>query len=963
MADRGHHPNERDPAPAYGTNQFARLDDALREWDERPAAAAAVAAPALGRPQQVGPYRVLEIIGEGGMGSVYKAEQVRPVRRVVALKLVKPGLDSREVLARFEAERQALARMDHPHIAKVLDAGADELGRPYFVMEYVPGTPIARFCDDNKLTIRQRLELFIQVCDAIAHAHTKSVLHRDIKSSNVLAYVNDGKPTVKVIDFGVAKALTSERLTEITFSTDRGAVIGTYDSMSPEQADGSRDIDTRTDVYALGVLLYQLLTGAKPFDKRTLAAADDHALRRMIRDVEPPRPSARVTSLGAEAAARVAEDRQTRVDSLARALRGELEWIPMMAMRKERERRYASPLALADDVRNYLAGRPLAAGPESKVYVATKFVKRHRAALGGVATGLILLTAASIFYLHRIRAEQAKTLAALARAQEQTEIAEKRQAVAEYERAVATNAKEMMSDMLTALNPARARGREVKLEDVLRESAKRVEAQFKDQPDVEAQLRTDIARTMFAIGHAEEALPHYRRALELRRRLAGPDAAPTALAGSRLGHALIDLERYEEAETLLRPAFELCRLRLPPDEPARLQVEAMYGVLLSRIDRNKEAEPILRAVFEQRRTMTGPDVGPDGLETLTAASNLGLVLNRLNRNDEAERLLRDALERRLRIGGGADDPATSRLQHNLGQFLWKVGREDEARELQGAALEMSRRMYPEGHPDLVTSITSNALLLQNVRRSAEAEALAREAYATGLRAQGADHPRTIEAQLILQRVLTETGRADEAIPLVRDAVERRRRLRGPDHAETRDATRALAVTLKMARRPDESAAAMRDMVASARRAYGDEHKETMVALMYQAILLRDLKRYAEQESVLSEVIRLAERRADLIKSVELARWRATRAISVRQQGRLDEAEPLLRDAMAELREHGSTAAGDANLRWCMLALADVAEAKGRGEEAARLRDEARETGADARPATRPATHPATLMSH
>src|SRR5688572_22122937 len=374
---------EADPRYRYGTNEFGRLHEALDEWDDRSdAAPAAVAAPALARPQQVGRYRVIEVIGEGGMGAVYKAEQLRPVRRVVAVKLIKPGLDSREVLARFDAERQALARMDHANIARVLDAGADELGRPYFVMEYVPGVPITRFCDAGKLTIRQRLELFIQVCDAIAHAHTKSILHRDIKSSNVLAYLNDGKPTAKVIDFGVAKALTSERLTELTFSTDRGAVIGTYDSMSPEQAGGSRDIDTRTDVYALGVLLYQLLTGAKPFDQRTLAAADDQALRRIIRDVEPPRPSARVTSLGAEAAARVAEDRQTRVDSLTRALRGELEWIPMMAMRKERERRYASPLALADDVRNYLAGRPLTAGPESKMYVAKKFIKRHRAALG-----------------------------------------------------------------------------------------------------------------------------------------------------------------------------------------------------------------------------------------------------------------------------------------------------------------------------------------------------------------------------------------------------------------------------------------------------------------------------------------------------------------------------------------------------------------------------------------------------
>src|SRR5688572_7765894 len=210
MADRGHPPDERDPAaPAYGTNEFARLDGALREWADDPGtAAAAVVAPALARPQQVGHYRVTDVIGEGGMGAVYKAEQLRPVRRTVAVKLIKPGLDSREVLARFDAERQALARMDHTNIAKVLDAGADERGRPYFVMEYVPGMPITRFCDEQRLGLRERLELFCQACEAIAHAHTKAIIHRDIKSSNVLAHSQDGKPVVKVIDFGVAKAIT-----------------------------------------------------------------------------------------------------------------------------------------------------------------------------------------------------------------------------------------------------------------------------------------------------------------------------------------------------------------------------------------------------------------------------------------------------------------------------------------------------------------------------------------------------------------------------------------------------------------------------------------------------------------------------------------------------------------------------------------------------------------------------------
>lgn len=331
-------------------------------------------------PKQIGPYHVLESLGAGGMGEVYKAERRSPMRQTVAIKIIKLGFDSKEVIARFASERQALARMDHPNIAKVLDAGASESGRPYFVMEYVPGEPITEFADENKLAIKDRLLLFAQVCDAIAHAHTKTIIHRDIKSKNVLAWTNDGKPTVKVIDFGIAKALTGDRLTDATFNTDRGQTIGTWENMSPEQAEGSPDIDTRTDVYSLGVLLYELLTGAKPFDHETLAKAADHEIKRIIREVEPPRPSTRLSSLG-EGATKIAALRQERLDALTKQLRSELEWIPLKAMRKERDRRYASVRELAEDLDNYLAGKPLLAGPESPAYRVRKFVGRHRSAV------------------------------------------------------------------------------------------------------------------------------------------------------------------------------------------------------------------------------------------------------------------------------------------------------------------------------------------------------------------------------------------------------------------------------------------------------------------------------------------------------------------------------------------------------------------------------------------------------
>jgi WD40 repeat protein/serine/threonine protein kinase len=344
-------------------------------------------------PRSIGRYHILSVLGHGGMGSVYKAEQRHPIRRTVAIKIIKLGLDTREIVARFESERQALARMDHPNIARVLDAGTTDGGNPYFVMEYVPGRPITQFADENKLTIGQRLELFKQVCQAVQHAHTKAIIHRDIKASNILASMHDAQPQVKVIDFGIAKALTSDRLTEATFATSAGMAVGTLEYMSPEQADCSPDIDTRTDVYSLGVLLYELLTGEKPFDRETLPRSDAE-IRRVIREVDPPRPSTKLTQ--SREAKHAASARRAAVEELARALRSELEWIPLKALRKDRNERYDSASQMADDIENYLSGRPLLAAPESAMYRFRKFLVRHKAPVGVAAAFMVMTTLAAI---------------------------------------------------------------------------------------------------------------------------------------------------------------------------------------------------------------------------------------------------------------------------------------------------------------------------------------------------------------------------------------------------------------------------------------------------------------------------------------------------------------------------------------------------------------------------------------
>jgi serine/threonine protein kinase len=375
-----------------------------------PAATVRISLPPSEQPgEQIGRYKLLQPMGEGGMGAVWMAEQTEPVRRRVALKVIKLGMDTKEVMARFEAERQALAMMDHPNIAKVLDAGATCNGRPYFVMELVQGIRITDYCDRHHLSTQQRLDLFGKVCQAVQHAHQKGIIHRDLKPSNILVCLQDGEPVPKVIDFGIAKA-TAQRLTEKTLVTELHAFLGTPAYMSPEQAEMSGlEIDTRSDIYSLGVLLYELLTGQTPFETRALLAAGVDEMRRIIREEEPPRPSTRLSKLAMDEAAALSKQRQERVPALVSAVRGDLDWIVMKCLEKDRTRRYETASALATDLQRHLNNEPIEAGRPSRLHRLQKLLRRNQRALAsaGVAAGAVLTLLLVLLVLFRAKVARA----------------------------------------------------------------------------------------------------------------------------------------------------------------------------------------------------------------------------------------------------------------------------------------------------------------------------------------------------------------------------------------------------------------------------------------------------------------------------------------------------------------------------------------------------------------------------
>jgi eukaryotic-like serine/threonine-protein kinase len=787
----------------------------------------------------VGPYRLLEPIGEGGMGVVYVAEQTNPVKRRVAVKLIKPGMDTAVVLARFEAERQALALMDHPNIARILDGGATAAGRPYFVMELVRGLPITEYCDRTGLPPRDRLALFVAVCRAVQHAHRKGVIHRDLKPSNVLVTLHDGVPVPKVIDFGVAKAV-GQPLTDRSEYTRFNQLVGTPLYMAPEQAELSGlDVDTRADVYSLGVLLYELLTGTTPFDPEALRAAALDEVRRIIREEEPPRPSMRVSTLGADKRSGVSGRRGLDERRLVRLLQGDLDWVAMRALEKDRNRRYDSPDAMAGDVERFLANQPVEARPPSVWDRLLKSARRNRAALvtGGLV-GVALLSGTAVSIWQAVRATDALRRAEMA----------EQQAIAEAD-TVRTVNDFLRVDLIGQADTGAQFGLgytanpRLTVWEALDRAAARIGDRFRDRPLAEAELRAAIGGAYRGIGAYRKALPHLERTVELRTAHLGPDHPKTLDSTRQLAQAYSALNRHSEAVALQQQILDRTQAVHGSDHPATLRAIDELAVVIRPSGGFAEAVRMLESTYAKRSSLLGPDHpdtlngarllvfayyangnweqalklhtalnqevgGPDHPETKLADEMLAHLLEAVGRLPEATAIYERALkecETRL----GPEHETTLHRRNSLARVYLAAGRLEEAEGMFDRIVE-GRKRIAGGEPDRPTanSLSMYALALLARRRYVEAELVLREAIRV-YEAAVPEYPLRFNAISQLGEALAGQNKDREAEPLLVAGYEGLKQREGKLNAFDRQrflppAIRRLVAFYGKTGRPDEA---------------------------------------------------------------------------------------------------------------------------------------------------------------
>ncbi len=849
-----------------------------------------------------GKYKLLELIGEGGFGSVYHAEQQVPVRRRVALKIIKLGMDTKQVIARFEAERQALALMDHPHIARVLDAGTTPTGRPFFVMDLVRGKPITTYADEQQLSINGRLELFQQVCSAVQHAHQKGIIHRDLKPANILVFTQDDKPFTKVIDFGIAKA-TQTKLTDMTLFTSLGGLIGTLEYMSPEQADGNQDIDTRSDVYALGVILYELLTGSPPFTRQEFQTKAMAEVQRIIREDEPQKPSTRLSTT-MDTLASVAATRSTEPKRLGSAVKGELDWIVMQALEKNRARRYASPGEMAADIGRHLAGMPVLAAPPSVAYRAIKFASRYRLPLAAAGVLLILGAVGTVIYVRDIRAEQRKTLAALAEAtqrkteaEQQRAIAQAKEAEARSQAAIAKAVGAFQTDMLASADPTKLLGDKVTVFQAISAAATELDqGKLADQPLVEASVRKTLGDTYYSLARYKEAEPQLRKALEIDRRLLPPAHDDTVRAINSLAWLMQALNRKAEAEPLYLESLELRKKTLfPTDERLATSIGNLANFYMAS-GKYGEAESLFR---ESLRISQLPPARPN-LSLAIALGNVGEALRAQGKLPEAEGYIRQSVAMCQQVLP-AGHPALGQHLYNLGMVLQEQNRLAEAEPVGKEALTIYQKCLPKDHPTIGRSMNQVAMILRGLNRPTEAEALAKEALALYRRALPEGHPDISAAINCVCVLLMDQGKFAEAEPLLREGLAIARSSNPVGHPDIAVSLSNLSVALKTQNKLVEAEKLQREALEITRHAYPDGHPAVATCLANLAELVQSQKRWDEAESLSREALAIRRKtlpaaHPDIASSLEQVGGVLEGA------GKLGEAEVSYREGLAVMRQ-------------------------------------------------------------
>ena len=829
-----------------------------------------------------GRYRLVRKIGEGGMGEVWIAQQSEPVKRRVALKLIKSGMDTRAVLARFEQERQALALMDHPNIAKVFDAGKTPGGQPFFVMELVEGEPLTKFCDEELLTLESRLELFVPICQAVQHAHQKGIVHRDLKPANVLVTEVDGRPVPKVIDFGVAKA-TAGKITDQTMDTQFGAVIGTLEYMSPEQAGGAvDDIDTRADIYSLGVILYELLTGLRPIDRTQLQKAALTEMIRIIREVEPSKPSTRLST--SEALPSLAAVRRIEPRKLTAALRGELDWVVMKCLEKSRERRYETASGLARDIQRFLADEPVEARPASKAYRLRKLLARNK--VTAIAAGLIFLSLVAGVTgttIGMMRANEAQKKEAdqrriaeageirandlAARETQARQSAEKR--LVQVEKGV-----EILGSIFENIDPDERKKGEKPLQAILGEkldqAAASLEGDAVGDPLIVADLKLKLGKSQLGLGNTAKAIAMITDVGKTYEASLSPDDFRNKRAKFALATAFLEDGKADQAAGLLEPLLESEKRSSDAPVAGIDEITANLAAAFTNQGRYDKAANLLEGLLKKARELKAEPglsnilhnlamtyqlggntkkaiplmeeavairtktLGTKATPTLTSMQALGEAYDAVGDTEKSLDLL-EKTYRSLLETQGPQHPDTLRTLNGLAATYAENGKHEQAAPLLEQAVKAMKLKLGPDHPNTLTTMSNLAQTYRMLNREQDALPIAEEAYQRKKLAVGPDHPETLGLMNNLAAIYLSMKKRDQALPLLEKSLKAMQARLGPDHPETFPVENNLGALYFQSGKFREAVTLFEGLLAKTRRKLGDDHPNTIFTAFNLAV--------------------------------------------------------------------------------------------------------------------------------